>query len=821
MSNSNKFLLSVAAFFSILLSFEAQAMDGLNGESNNDDYLAQSLNARGSSLTGDLMPTTDESLFRKSNIQAESGDKNGLVDSNVKTNNEASFSSYKKAAENGETIAMVYLGDYYLEAQGCDSSLEDKNQAVIWYERAALAGNVRAMVSLAGCLSKAVGLRDSPGNREKAFFWGRKAAELGDSNGMFFLASFLYNAIGCEESPDNKRYAIYWYERAALADNVYAMLALASCLDGALGCKDSPNNKRLAVFWFEKAALAGNVTSMVLLASRLYSAIGCEDSPKNKKGAYFWYEKAALAENIPSMGYLGICLNRAIGCEDSPENKRLAVSWLERAASAGDPESMVNLAVSLYRARGCEDSPENKDKAIHWLRKAAELGHVRAMINLGILFLEDPGYKDIPANNREAVKWLTKGMELGSKQCALDLGNAYFEGAKGVDRNNQLALVCFEKIKHNWTVANLIGAIYLGQKNYTKALESYLEARRQGISVSVGLINFLERKAALLNRRTSVASKTKKNVARDAAIASKQNGIEQDVRAVKGLHAQLLKQLEGKKGPLVEADGGSTTVEALLNKVHSAYVAFEQSFEKSSDLFEKRVSVDALTQILSGLEETLLVAEQEESNKIHMEALRKKAKVEQKLYLPMEIGRDESPTKEVKAQAEKTLAKNKDRRHTKKVRKHTNPTSTKGKKNSPALKSIKAQLVKGPFSDMKEPVKRTKSQIPAAAWDNVYKIRDSIRDASDMEDAIGKMKNLPGDFDFHYIIPMYAGIPNADLAFQMRINEQYRAIIAFVKVTVMVLEQGVDGKKSNIPIEKDVYKLYGDTIYITDPHVKA
>jgi TPR repeat protein len=824
--------------------------------------------AQGSSVSDDCMPDNNRSLFKRSQIRAESGDKdgmynlaycyetpaecspiniklafywykrsaelgnpsamskvaffykNGLVDSNLKINAEASFYWYKKAAEHGVAKAMVYIADYYSEADGCENSLENKRLAVIWYERAALAGNVHAMVSLAGIFSRAEGFRGSLENNKKAFFWARKAAELGDHNGMFFLASCLYCTIGCEGSDENKRLAGAWFEKSALAGNVHAMSALASLLLGPQGYEATSENKKLAVFWYEKAAMAGDLPSIEFLAGCLYNAIGCESSPENSRKSFFWYEKAALAGRILSMRALGVCLSKAIGCEDSPENKKLAVTWYEKAAVAGDAESMLSLAVCLYRARGCEDSTENRDKAIYWLRKAAELGHIKAMQQIATVFLEDPSYKDVPANNKEAVKWLTKGMELGSKQSTLDLGNVYFYGAKGVEKNNQLALVCFEKVKRNWTVSNLIGAIYLGQRNYAKAFESYLEAKCQGAIVSIGLIDFLQRKCQLLIKKTSDSAKAKNKAVRNA-VTYKQKEIEQDVKVAKELYAKLLMQLEGNKEPLIETSDESISATTLLNMIRNGYQAFEQGLKESSDLFEKRACVDSFTLVLSELEERLLIAEQEVSNKKYMETIRRKVQVGLESYSPMEIGQDESPNKEVKARAEKTLADDKNRRHAKHMKKHNKSKKTsKAKKEIFAPETISPSLIKGPFADMKKPEKPKKAELTDAAWNNVYKIRDVIRDAIGLDDAIGKLKKLPGDFDFQDITPEYACIPNADLAFEMRVNQKYRAVIAFIKVTEIVYEQGDNGNNSNHPIKKEIYKLYGDTIYIKDLHIK-
>lgn len=82
---------------------------------------------------------------------------------------------YRKAAEQGVTIAQLLLGLMYAEGRGVT---KDDYEAVKWYRKSAEQGNVDAQFAL-GCMYETG--RGVAKDEYEAVKWYRKAAEQGDS----------------------------------------------------------------------------------------------------------------------------------------------------------------------------------------------------------------------------------------------------------------------------------------------------------------------------------------------------------------------------------------------------------------------------------------------------------------------------------------------------------------------------------------------------------------------------------------------------------------------------------------------------------------
>ncbi|PPJ35818.1 hypothetical protein C5E45_23700 [Nocardia nova] len=116
---------------------------------------------------------------------------------------------YRKAADTGDTSAMVSLG-HLLERQG------DPVQAEHWYRKAADTGNTDAMFRLGRLFYE-----DDPVQAEH---WHRKAADTGHTGAMVNLGVLLEwqgDAVGAEA----------WYRKAADAGDEAAMFNLRGLLE--------------------------------------------------------------------------------------------------------------------------------------------------------------------------------------------------------------------------------------------------------------------------------------------------------------------------------------------------------------------------------------------------------------------------------------------------------------------------------------------------------------------------------------------------------------------------------------------------------------
>lgn len=134
------------------------------------------------------------------------------------------FVSYRKAAEQGLTIAQYKLGTMYENGLGVEQELE---QAVFWYRKAAEQGYANAQYNL-GCM-----YRDGLGidqDYEQAIFWYRKEAEQGDAKSQYKLG--LMYANGQLVNQDTTQ-AVYWFRKAAKQGNLRAITQLEQ-----LGIKD-------------------------------------------------------------------------------------------------------------------------------------------------------------------------------------------------------------------------------------------------------------------------------------------------------------------------------------------------------------------------------------------------------------------------------------------------------------------------------------------------------------------------------------------------------------------------------------------------------
>ena len=88
---------------------------------------------------------------------------------------------YRKAAEQGNTEAQLYLGSCYFYGDGV---AQDKAEAVKWWRRAAEQGNVLGQDEIAWCYFTGKGVEK---DMTEAVKWWHKAAEQGFAAAQNFL----------------------------------------------------------------------------------------------------------------------------------------------------------------------------------------------------------------------------------------------------------------------------------------------------------------------------------------------------------------------------------------------------------------------------------------------------------------------------------------------------------------------------------------------------------------------------------------------------------------------------------------------------------
>jgi tRNA A-37 threonylcarbamoyl transferase component Bud32 len=131
----------------------------------------------------------------------------------VKTNQPKAVELFKKAANLGETRAMIELGEIQLE--------DNPSESAKWYRKAADAGDTAGMVNLGAMYDLGNGVLEDYG---QAMNWYRKAADAGNVDAMYNLGRMYENghAVGVKD-PIHARDL---YTKAAALGNIEAKAGL-------------------------------------------------------------------------------------------------------------------------------------------------------------------------------------------------------------------------------------------------------------------------------------------------------------------------------------------------------------------------------------------------------------------------------------------------------------------------------------------------------------------------------------------------------------------------------------------------------------------
>ncbi len=103
-------------------------------------------------------------------------------------------------SEQGNTEAMFSLGWYYIYSD----SVRDVNKATYWYRKAAEQGDAVAQIALGDCYFKGLGVAM---DYDKAVYWYRKAVDQGDPRAMEALAKCYEEGKGVVKDAGQ---AAYW-----------------------------------------------------------------------------------------------------------------------------------------------------------------------------------------------------------------------------------------------------------------------------------------------------------------------------------------------------------------------------------------------------------------------------------------------------------------------------------------------------------------------------------------------------------------------------------------------------------------------------------
>ena len=188
---------------------------------------------------------------------------------------EEMFSWYKKAAEQGNDMAQLFLGKCYLDGNGVE---KDTKNAFLWFSKAANQENAKAMFYLSSvCYGRGIGVeRDL---KKSAEYLG-KAIVYGDDDAQLELGAL-------QEDENNPVEAFKYYKLSAEQNNPYAQFNLGRLYLIGKGVKI---NNEEAFNWFKKSAENGNAEAQLMLGKCYDQGTGIK---KDAALAKEWYIKAA------------------------------------------------------------------------------------------------------------------------------------------------------------------------------------------------------------------------------------------------------------------------------------------------------------------------------------------------------------------------------------------------------------------------------------------------------------------------------------------------------------------------------------------------
>lgn len=144
--------------------------------------------------------------------------------------------------------------------------------------------------------------------------------------------------------------------------------------------------------------------------------------------------------------------------------------------SEQNAQELLDLAQKYYDGDGVE---QDYEKAVAIFNDLAEAGNASAQNSLAICY--DRGH-GVPQDYVKAVEWYTKAAEAGNVEAQFNLAMCY-ENGNGAPQDHEKAIEWYEKAaEHKMGKANLCLAVYYEKnRDYTKAIEYYTKAVKQGV----------------------------------------------------------------------------------------------------------------------------------------------------------------------------------------------------------------------------------------------------------------------------------------------------------------------------------------------------
>lgn len=310
---------------------------------------------------------------------------------------EAAFSEFRAAAEQGNSDAQSFLGFMYSEGRGV---ARDDIEAVHWFRAAAEQGDATAQYNLGLMYGRGLGVgRDDV----EAVRWFRAAAEQGLAVAQRLLG--ISYVAGDGVASDDAEAARWLRAAAEQGDAVAQRLFGAMYAQGRTSVRDDAE----AVRWLRAAAEHGDAYAQYFVGLIYANGRGVD---RNDAEAVRWYRLAAQQGDPRAQNNLGFMYAEGLGVVmDEVE----AVRWYLLAAEQGYAIAQFNVGYMHEQGRGV---PKNDAEAVRWFRLAAEQGRVNAQRFLGLMYAEGRG---IQKNFVQSYKWISLAAAQGDEMARSEL----------------------------------------------------------------------------------------------------------------------------------------------------------------------------------------------------------------------------------------------------------------------------------------------------------------------------------------------------------------------------------------------------------------
>jgi TPR repeat protein len=256
---------------------------------------------------------------------------------------------YRKAADQGNPAAQVYLGYMYTVGMGVP---QDKTEAVRWYRRAESAGNAEAEVNLAALYIRGDGIKQ---DIQEALRLLKSAAEKRDGRADAYLGLASYMGLG---GAVDHTAAEAWFRIGAKQHDPEAEFLLASFDANEPGrVPDLANEAKL----LRLSAADGYVPAMHGAGLLLVNHPDLAQLPQEATNLLL---SAAYAGDWQSSAVLGMLARDG---QRMPKDQRVAYRWFCIAVLQGGSPAETYLRPDLRRlARSVADSASVEQEAAVW-----------------------------------------------------------------------------------------------------------------------------------------------------------------------------------------------------------------------------------------------------------------------------------------------------------------------------------------------------------------------------------------------------------------------------------------------------------------------